>query len=275
MPSLAIQLAVLAGLEEPRSTIALAEDLDIAEVQVEEAVTGLEEAGLVEREGFGAKTQLVPVDPRLPRLAGEVRSAVATDAWQVLFGEERAQLAYVLDRVPRLELAAHVLDEPVETLRGEAFDLVEAGVLSADPFRLDAAVPSLGELLTEIDALRARSWARARASDAEVLWHLGPEILFRSQAAVTDPEVTYGGPALFADHGLAWEGPEDVYARTRRNVDASDAILQSLLACPEDEDVRAACRRLLAEEPTPTFTEKARIYGLEAEAEELRGEGRG
>jgi hypothetical protein len=267
--SLALPLAVLAELAEPRSTIALAETLDRDQVDVEQAISRLEEAGLVEREGFGAKTELVPVGPDLPRWAGQARSAMSGDAWQALFGEQRAQLAYVLDAVPRLELAACVLDEHVEAIRGDAFDLVEVGVLATEPLRLDPAIAGLADLLAAIDALRAREWVQARTPEGKVVWHLGPEIVFRADPPVNDPEVAYGGPSAFDDHGLAWDGPEDLYVRTRRTLDASDAILQSLLVYPDDEDVREACRELFASEPTPTFDEKAEIYGLGDDARDL------
>lgn len=273
MSSLALQLAVLAELEEPRSTSEVAERLDVVEVDVEEAVSELEVAGLVEREGFGAKTRLVPVTPELARRADQVRSALSAAAWRALFGRERAQRTHVLARVGRLELAADVLDEPVESLRADAYELVEAGVLVEDGgFGLDPGTPALGELLAEVDALRAERWVASLDVDGRVRWHLGPEIVFTAERPVDDPEVTYGGPSLFADHGVPVDVGEDVYARTHRALDASDAILQATLTHPEEDRVREACRELYAQAATPTFREKARIYGVEAVAEAIRRE---
>jgi hypothetical protein len=271
VPSLATQLAVLAELEEPRSTIALSEALAIAEIEVEEAVTELEAAGLVEREGFGAKTRLVPVGPELPRLASRAREGSSQAAWRELFLHERARLAYVLDAVGSLELAAFVLDEPVEAVRGQAFDLVEVGVLDAEPFRLSDHPAALRELLTEIDALRARRWVDDLDVGGEVVWHLGPEIVFTATPPVQHPEVTYGGPSLFADYGVEAPATEDVYCRTRRSIDATDAILQALLTHGDDEAVREACRRLYEAEQPGRLADHARIYGLQAEATELEG----
>lgn len=272
MASLAVQLAVLAELEEPRSTIALAERMDLEEVRVEEAVSGLEEAGLVEREGFGAKTELAPVDPDLARRAGEVRAQLSAEQWQAVFEAGRAQLAYVLDRVPRLELAAYVLGEPVEAVRGEAYDLVEAGVLAAEPFQLAPSTGSLAQLLADIDALRAHRWVNEIVPEGEVLWHLGPELVFQAPGPIGHAEVGYGGASLLADQGIEVDVAGETYTRTHRELDASDAILQSLLAHPDDEDVRAACRQLYAQASTPTFAEKATIYGLAAEAKAFRAE---
>lgn len=269
--SLAVQLAVLAELDEPRPTSAVAARLSVVEVDVEEAVSELEAAGLVEREGFGAKTRLVPATPELARAASQVRSSLSAAAWQALFGRERAQQAHVLDRLGRLELAADVVDEPVESLRADAYELVEVGVLvEEEGFRLDPGTPALAKLLAEIDALRAERWVAALDVDGRVRWHLGPEAVFTATGPVDDPEVTYGGPSLFADHGLAVEVDEDVYCRTRRTLDASDAILQATLTHPDDEAVREACLELYAAAATPTFREKARIYGVEAEAEAIR-----
>lgn len=273
MTSLATQLSVLASLEEPKPASAVAEELDVEEVEVEEAVTSLEEAGLVEREGFGAKTRLVPVVPELPRRADAARSELSPEAWRALFVDGRAELAYVLDQVARLELAAYVLDEPVETVRGDVYDLVEAGVVTgSDPFQLEPGLPALGQLLAEVDALRARRWVQRLDPRAEVRWHLGPDVLFTAGEGIQHPEVTYGGASLFADHGVPMETAETVYIRTRREVDASDAIMQALLLAPDDEEVREACVELYAREPMPTFREKTQIYGLEEEAEELRRE---
>lgn len=274
MASLATQLAVLATLEEPMPTSAVAEELAIEEVEVEAAVTSLEEAGLVEREGFGAKTRLIPVVPELPRRADAARSELSPDAWTALFVEERAELAYVLDHVARLELAATVLDAPVEAVRADVHDLAEAGIVTGgDGLHLDPGLPALAELLAEIDALRARRRVHRLDPAAEVRWHLGPEVLFTAGPGIRDPEVTYGGASLFADHGIELEPSSPVYCRTLRDLDASDAILQALLVAPDDDDeVQAACLELYEREPTPTFREKACIYGLEEEAAEFRGE---
>jgi hypothetical protein len=200
-----------------------------------------------------------------------VRSSTSEAAWQALFAHSRVQLAHVLTRVGRLELAAYVLDEPVEAVRADVYELAEAGVVAdTDPYRLDPGVPALAELLTEIDALRARRWAREIDPEAEVRWHLGPEIVFTAPGPVNHPDVTYGGASLFDDHGIELDVPENVYCRTKRSLDASDAILQSLLLAAGDEDVREACRRLAEREPLGTLAEKALIYGLEDEVAELR-----
>lgn len=273
MVSLAVQLAVLARLDEPRSTGAIADELVLAEVDVEEAVGGLEAAGLVEREGFGAKTRLVPAAPEIARRAGQVHAQLDREAWQALFDRERAQLAHVLARLGRLELAAAVLGEPVEAVRADAYELVEAGVMADEPFALVAAMPALGELLAEIDELRARQWVRERAREAEVVHHLGPEIVFTAEASIGEPDVGYGGVSLLGDHGAEVEPEQATYCRTHRDLDASDAILQALLTHPEDERVLEACRAVFVREPTPTFREKAQIYGLEDQAAAIHREG--
>lgn len=269
MSSLSRQLAVVAALEEPLATGAVAKRLDVEEFEVEEAVTELEAAGLVEREGFGAKTRLVPVGPELPRLASRVREGLSEAAWRALFVHERARLAYVLDQVGSLELAAFVLDEPVEAVRGQAFDLVEVGAVETEPFALADHPAALGDLLAEIDALRARRWVDELDVEGEVVWHLGPEIVFTATPPVPHAEVTYGGPSLFADHGIEAPVAEDVYCRTRRSLDATDAILQALLTHGDDEAVREACRRVYEAEEPGTLADRARIYGLQAAASEL------
>jgi DNA-binding Lrp family transcriptional regulator len=129
MSWLSIQLAVLAQLESPTPASGVADRLGVDEHTVEQAVTELEDAGLVEREGFGAKTRLVPVSPTMPRLADRVSGELSDEAWRALFDEERARVACVVHVVGRVEVAAHVLDAPADAVRANVYDLVEAGVL--------------------------------------------------------------------------------------------------------------------------------------------------
>lgn len=276
MASLSVQLAVLAELEDPLRGSQIGERLGVEEFEVEEAVSDLEAAGLVEREGFGAKTRLVPTTPELARLASSVRSSLPTAGWQALFGAERVQLVHVVDEVGRLEVAAEVLDEPVEAVEDAVYRLLELGVLEGpQTYGVADEHGDLRELLAEIDELRARGFVRELDVGAEILWHLGPEILFSSGAEVSDPTVTYGGPTLFEE----WTGQnlaDRVYHhRTLRDLDASDAILQTLLALGSGEDVIQHCLELYASEATPTFREKAQIYGLEDVADRIVQAGSG
>lgn len=266
------KLVLLVGLDEPRQLTQLAEDNGLQLGTARKALNVLEEQGLVATHKEDGNLVASCTANAIPALARSVLFDQPRRDWRKAFHGDRPMLLHVLDQVHHPELTARVCDKSRRAVYYAIETHASRGLLveTEDGYQINPRLASFRELLTEMAKTTAHHRTRQLDPDARLLWHLGPELLLRSNRDLESDDVHPGALSRFAEYGVPLMSGESsyVYVATRE-LDASDAILQALLVDPESR-VNRSYAALVYERTQPDNLEhKARIYGLQEEARKL------
>lgn len=266
------QLSILASLATPQEVQRLAEANGLPHRTAHQAVEVLEAQGLVTSHRRGRERIVTAASKALPALARGLLLDVPRADWgRVLHGDRPTQL-HVLDRVGIPALAAGVCGKARRTLYHTVEQLAPAGVLvrPGGRWRINPRLGPLRDFVAELARVQAHHRASQLDPKGTVTWHLGPEIFLKSRAELSGPHIHLGGFSAFAEYdvGLMTGASTYYYVATRR-LDAADAILQGLLTDPGSTVNRSYCALVYEKVKPAGFLRKARIYGLQEEAEAL------
>lgn len=267
------KLALLSTLDDARPVGALAEATGYPRQRIRRVAKKLEDEGLVTTRKDGRELVVAPTSTSLPSLARALLDEYPDQDWGSILHGDRPLLLHVLDHVGRIRLTAEVMDQTPGGVHYTAKTLAPRGILTKEEgrYHIHSRHRALREFVDEIAKTHAHHRAHDLASDARVLWYLGPEVLLRSKEPdLLEEEVQVGALSALADYGVDLVTEANYYVLSDRELDASDAILQTLLVQPGDRIHRSYAALVYERELPDNLLRKAPIYGLEDEARALR-----
>lgn len=272
MPLPPAQLATLASLGEPKTTSGLARENGRPYETVYKAVRDLEKRGVITTHREGRALVATPRSLALSSLARSLIFDFPRQDWGRVFHGDRPMLLHVLDVTHDPELAAEMCGKSRSLVYHAIKTHAERGLLvgKAGRYSLNPRIQPLRELLGEMDRVGADHRLHGIDPEARRIWSLGPEILY----ATTQDEAPSGTqPAAlssFPAYGLDLITGDRAYRVViKRELDAADAILQTLLVEPTSRINRSYAALLFEKAKPANLERKAMIYGLEKEALDL------
>lgn len=267
------KLALLAALSDARPVGSLSEATGYPRQRIRRVAKELADQGLVTTRKDGRELVVAPASPSLPSLARALLDEYPDQDWGSILHGDRALLLHVLDHVHRIRLTAEVMDQTPGGVHYTAKTLAPRGILTKEDgrYRIHPRHQVLREFVEEIAKVRAHHRVSDLVSDGRIFWHLGPEVLFRSsEPDLEDDDIHVGALSAFARYDVELVTESNYYVLSKRGLDASDAILQTLLVQPGDRINRTYCALVYEKELPDDLIRKAPIYGLEEEAQALR-----
>lgn len=272
MPALPPQLAVLASLEEPRTVKQLAEANALPYQAVYRAVQELLDRGILRSHREGKDLVVEAAAPAVPGLARSLLLDHARQDWGRVFHGDRPVVLHVLDRIGDPTLAAQVCGKTPRTVYYTIRSLGPRGLLvkRKGRYAINPLLPPLKALLEELAKAEGRRRLRNVDAKARPLWTLGPEVLFKGEGKLDGSGVHIAALSAFAMYSVPLvilHG--SYYYLASRPLGVADAILQGLLVEPESRINRSYCALVFEKRKPRNLVKKARIYGLEEQAEAL------
>ncbi len=272
MPDAPVALRILASLEHPKAAAALAREHGLPRGTAWKTIASLAHDGLIQTHIEGRDLVASSPSRAIPGLAATLLTDFPNQDWRLVFYGDRPTTLRVLDQIGRPGLAALVLGKSRRTVQHGIRLMAERGVVTktGGRYQINPRIRPLGQLLDELDNARAHQQTRRVDKDARLLWYLGPEWLVRSRRPLDEPQLGPGALSLFAEYRVPLMMARDqYYFRTMRTLDAADAILQGLLVEPDSAVNRSYCAVVYEKNRPDNLETKARIYGLEQEAQRL------
>ncbi len=269
MPRAAPTLEILAAAGRHTPLARILRDTGMSYAQGYGLARRLHARGLLRLRRVGPELVVDPMEPRIPRESRRLLEDPPRKGWGPLFAGSRPEAFAVLDRVGSVVLAADVMGMTRAALHKAAQDWKDQGILEGSGSHHHATRPDIREFLDGYCRCKALHRLRSIDPDAELRWHLGPELLFWTPHSALRPPAVPAGPSAAAAHGVTTFGPGSHGALTRRVFDAADAALQTLLVGANDPLLRSAAA-LLAEKAGFDLRRKAALYGLQAAVDEVQ-----
>jgi hypothetical protein len=229
------------------------------------AVRDLEGKGLVFTVKDGRSRVVRPTDPALPGLAQAlIFETPRPDLAKIVHGDRLLQF-HVLDRVRKPGLAALVLCKTKRAVEQTVAEFAPSGFLARTPdgFRIHPRHVNYRAFIDEVARVQALARVRRYTPSAVLVWHLGPEVLFKSHDPVEDTGVMRAGFDRFGDFGVELVGRGfRAYHLARRSLGPADAVMEAVLIDGDTPIHRTYCCLLYEKTRPADFEAVAQIYGL-------------
>jgi hypothetical protein len=273
MPVPPAELSMLASAAQPKDIKELAEENALSYQTAYAAVRSLEDQGLVKTWRDGKKRVVQPSDPALSGLAQILLFESPRQDLDRLFHGDRLLQFHALHKVQRPDLAALITNRTPRAVYQTIQDFAPSGFLvrTEEGFQLHPRQANYWRFIEDVARLHGASQVQEIAKDGVLVWYLGPEFIFKSREEVQAPRVHRAGFDRFAEFGIELIGGEfRAYHWAHRELDASDAVFESIILNGDTPTHRSYCALLLEAQQPSDFLKKAEIYGMRAFAEALQ-----